>query len=102
MTLPLVIRHADHHPPARNRRPSTTIGNAVIDWASPDELDITGCSVQPVAAPETVDGRARDAVARRWFVVAPPGADITALDRAVYGGRAYDVDGGPSNSKPAS
>jgi hypothetical protein len=69
--------------------------NAVLDWTAPDELDITGCSVQPVAAPETVDGRSRDAVGRRLLVIAPPGVDITALDRARFGGRVYDVDGEP-------
>jgi hypothetical protein len=71
------------------------LGNTVLDWTAPDELDLTGCSVQPVAAPETVDGRSRDAVGRRWLVIAPPGADIGALDRARFSGRVYDVDGEP-------
>jgi hypothetical protein len=94
MTLPLSFATQTI---TRQRGTATVdgIGNDVLSWAAPDELVITGCSVQPVAAPETVDGRSRDAVARRWLVIAPPGADLTALDRAVYGGRAYDVDGEP-------
>lgn len=94
MTLPLVFATQTI---TRQRGTADTddYGNQVIDWTDPTELDIAGCSVQPVPAPETVDGRARDAIGARWLVIAPAGADITALDRAVYKGTVYDVDGRP-------
>jgi hypothetical protein len=69
--------------------------NQVRDWPNADRLDITPCVVEPVAAPELNDGTARDAVARRWFVSGPPGADVTAVDRVEFGGVTYAVDGEP-------
>jgi hypothetical protein len=70
-------------------------GNDVFDWASADALDLDGCSVQPLALAEVHDGQARDTVQRRWLVIAPPGVDIIATDRATYAGSTYDVDGEP-------
>jgi hypothetical protein len=65
------------------------------DWSDPDQLDISQCSVQPQPLPEAPEGSGRDAVPARWFVVAPPAADVEAADRIMWAGRTYDVDGEP-------
>lgn len=69
-------------------------GNDVLDWSAPDELPISGVSVQPEAAPEATDP-ARDAVGARWLVIADPGTDVTAVDRVSWNGQLYSVDGQP-------
>lgn len=66
-----------------------------LDWSSTAVTDtpLAGCSVEPAPAPE--DTRERDNVAVRWVVRAPGRPDVTALDRAVYAGDVYDIDGRP-------
>lgn len=67
-------------------------GGTAVDWSGePDRLSVPGCSVQPMAGAEVVDGR--DAVTSRWTLYAPDTADISSLDRVEYRGVAYDVDG---------
>lgn len=64
-----------------------------LDWSTVTETSVSGCSVQPSQAPEnTID---RDNVASRWTVWAPSDTDVTAVDRVVYDGDVYDVDGDP-------
>jgi hypothetical protein len=65
------------------------------DWSSPDDLDIAACSVQPVVVAEVPEGEARDPVASRWQVFAPPAADVRATNRIVFDGDVYEVDGEP-------
>lgn len=69
-------------------------GSTVLDWSAPDSLDVEGCSVQPVNIDEQHQAE-RDAVPARLFVIAPPGADVIAVDRIVYAGRTYDIAGEP-------
>lgn len=81
------------------RRASTvddTYGSTVLDWTSPDDLDITDVTVQPVYTDEAADGAARDVVQRRWLVVGPVDMDLTATDRVVFGGEVYQVAGAPA------
>lgn len=68
-----------------------------LDWSDGaiSDRELTGCSVEPAPAPE--DTRERDNVAVRWIVRAPGNPDVTALDRAVYDGDVYDIDGQPEH-----
>lgn len=70
-------------------------GDDVYDWSAADELVIGSCTVQPVEAPEIVEGAARNSVGRRWFVAGPADADVVATDRIRWAGKVYDVDGEP-------
>lgn len=70
-------------------------GNDTLDWSAPDEIDLTEGSIQPVQAPEDQQPL-RDAVGDRWLVIlSDPDADVTALDRIVWRGQTYAVDGTP-------
>jgi len=59
------------------------------DWALAVPLTISPCSVQPMVGAETLIDR--DAVANRWIIYAPPGADIKPTDRIVHNGTTYEV-----------
>lgn len=67
------------------------------NWTSPDELDIQGVQVAPIplhpTAAEDHDGRSR--VTDQFELYLPPGADITAADRARVRGNVYEVLGEP-------
>lgn len=69
--------------------------NQVRDWASATTLDMSGWSVQPVPAPETAEGTARNTVGRRWLALGPAGTDVLATDRMIYAGITCEVDGAP-------
>jgi len=70
-------------------------GNREWDWTDPDELTLTGFSVQPQAAPEVIDGDlARDSVTTRYLCIGPI-SDVIATDRIVFAGQTYEVDGDP-------
>jgi hypothetical protein len=66
-------------------------GNDILDWSAPDELTISGCSVQPAPAAEYTD--TREEVLTRWQLWAPVNADITHTDRIQSDGVTYIVDG---------
>lgn len=66
-------------------------GNTVIDWATPDQLTIADCSVQPQPAAEYTD--TREQVLNRWELWAPIDTDITSTDRVEFAGDTYIVDG---------
>jgi hypothetical protein len=69
--------------------------NDVLDWTAPDEIDLTDGTIQPVQASES-EQPLRDVVGERWLVIlSDPDADVTALDRIVWRGQTYDVDGAP-------
>jgi hypothetical protein len=65
----------------------------VFDWSQPAMFDISGCSVQPVQAPENMIDR--DSVQTRWIAYVPIDGDVRATDRVIYDGATYDVDGDP-------
>lgn len=68
----------------------------VVDWFTPDLLDIPGCRLQPAlggadeAATTVID---RDQLNKRWLLFAPPGADITGSDRIHFNGVDHEVLG---------
>jgi len=66
-------------------------GNVYVSWATPAELAVEGCSVQPETGAEILTGR--DSVTSIWRLYAPPDADITSTDRVRHGGKDYEVDG---------
>lgn len=61
--------------------------------ATPDELDIGRCWLEPLQSQENNDGRL--AVSTGWTVAAPKGADIVSTDHIRYGGTEYEVVGDP-------
>lgn len=61
----------------------------------PAEVTVSGCSMQPGASTEDLDGR--DTVAAEWDLFIPPGVTITALHRVRFHGELYEVDGAPQS-----
>lgn len=59
-----------------------------------DELDITGCSVQPTASSESTDRG--ELIITSLTVYMPGGTDFVATDRARWLGDVYEVDGQPA------
>lgn len=59
------------------------------DWALASELDIPGCSVQPMVGDEVLGDR--DSIAHRWILYAPPGVDVVPTDRISHRGTTYEV-----------
>lgn len=80
----------------RERYPTTddSHGNEAPNMdATPDTVNITGCSIQP-GAPRDVLGD-REAALIAWTIYQPPGADVTATDYGRLGGNLYRVHGEP-------
>lgn len=69
-------------------------GTKVRDWSNPDQLEVTGCSVQGTTGSTTWTDD-RHPVTAGATLYAPPGADIVDGDRIVYNGTTYAVDGAP-------
>ncbi len=68
------------------------------DWAASTSTVVTGCSVQPASAASGVGTTEHvtslgDLRVTGLRLFAPAGSDITARDRVVIDGLAYDVDG---------
>lgn len=77
-------------------RPSWTDdrGTLVPDWDTPDSTQVVaGCSVQPGASVESLDGR--QGVTIRWSVYMPPGVEVSAHDGVRFEGKRYHIDGEP-------
>jgi len=66
-------------------------GNTVPDWATPSELTITGCSVQPGGGSDQFDNR--EAITTLYTVWAPLSADVVDTDRVRFAGTVYAIDG---------
>lgn len=74
---------------------TTRGGDTVSDWtAEPEALVISGLSVQPATQNESSLERA-DYRETRYRLYSEPGTvpDITSLDRIVFEGETYEVDG---------
>ncbi len=59
------------------------------DWTLATEVDIPGCSVQPMVGDEILVDR--DARINRWILYAPAGVDVLATDRIRHKGVTYEV-----------
>lgn len=68
------------------------------NWGDPSgtaaELDITGCSVQPVSASESTDRG--ELLVTNLTAYLPAGTDILATDRVQWLGSTYAVNGKPA------
>ena len=69
-------------------------GTKIIDWSDPDELEISGCSVQPSTTSRDLDGRTIQ-VTEGWTLYAPPDSDLKAGDRIAWEGLTFEIDGAP-------
>lgn len=78
-------------------RPGSKVvrGTTVADWTAPDQIEISGCSIQELTtASNRADQRANSvSVGARLY--APPGSDIRDGDRIVADGQTWLVDGHP-------
>lgn len=72
----------------------TERGSVVFDWSNPDELTISGCSVQPSSTGLSQDGRVLG-VQDGLTVYVPVGADVKAGDRIRFGEDVYTINGDP-------
>ena len=69
-------------------------GSTVYDWSNPDQLIITGCSVQPAGTSLTQGGRVQG-ITDGYTCYLPPGSDVRAGDRIRYDGHDYTINGEP-------
>lgn len=61
--------------------------------ATPAKLTIQGCTIQPGAPVEVLQGREARLIA--WTIYQPPGADVVGTDFGWLGGNLYRVSGDP-------
>lgn len=73
-------------PPARDGHGDPLPGD-------PAEAQVSGCSMQPGAGTEDLDGG--DTVSTSWDLFLPPGVTITAQHQVRFRGQLYEVDGAP-------
>lgn len=76
----------------RERYPLDADGEVDLD-AAPATLLLTGCSVQPGAPQEVLQGREATRIA--YTAWCPPGFDVRGSDFARFGGHLYRVAGEP-------
>jgi hypothetical protein len=69
-------------------------GTVYPDWDNPDELDISGCSMQPAGTSLSQDGRIQG-ITDGYTCYMPPGSDVIAGDRIRFNGQDYQVIGEP-------
>lgn len=88
MILPAIATQTVTRLRATDGAPDTH-GNVTQTWT--DHLTIDGCSVQPVTGSEFNEGRQTVITRWRWF--GPVDADVTSVDRIVFEGDTFEVDG---------
>lgn len=72
----------------------TVRGSDISDWSNPDELTISGCSVQPGTTELSQDGRVLG-VLDGMVCYMPIGSDVKEGDRIQYEGNVYEINGMP-------
>lgn len=73
---------------------TTQRGSQIPDWTKANELQITGCSMQPAGTSLTQDGRIQG-TSDGYTCFLPPGADVQAGDRIRFNGNVYTIMGEP-------
>ena len=73
----------------------TVRGSEIRDWDDPDELEISGCSMQPAGNSLSQDGRVLG-VFDGYTCYAPVNADIQAGDRIRFNGQVFEINGEPN------
>lgn len=77
----------------RLRPKETTVrGSTIADWDNPDELNISGCLMQPGSTTLSMDGRELG-ISEGFTAYFPPGSDVQAGDRIRYEGKTYTIMG---------
>ena len=72
----------------------TVRGSEILDWSHPDELVISGCSVQPGTTELSQDGRVLG-ILDGLTCYMPFGSDVREGDRIRYDGNDYEINGEP-------
>lgn len=61
------------------------------DWTTPDRLELTPASIQPMQSGEiTFD---RDTFTARWWLWTPGHPDVKGRDKIEYAGEVYEIEG---------
>ena len=77
----------------RLRPKETTVrGSTIADWDHLDELNISGCLMQPGSTTLSMDGRELG-ISEGFTAYFPPGSDVQAGDRIRYEGKTYTIMG---------
>ena len=78
-------------------RPGTKMvrGSGIRDWDNADELDISGCSMQPAGNSLSQDGRVLG-VFDGYTCYCPINADIQAGDRIRFNNQVFEINGEPN------
>lgn len=81
-------------------RPSTRVvrGSPILDWNNPEQMEISGCSIQPASTALTQDGRIQG-ISEGYTCYLPPGSDVRAGDRIRFDENDYTINGEPENWK---
>ena len=81
-------------------RPATRIvrGSPILDWNNPEQMEISGCSIQPASTTLTQDGRIQG-ISEGYTCYLPPGSDVRAGDRIRFDENDYTINGEPENWK---
>lgn len=69
-------------------------GSVVPDWQNSEDINISGCSVQPAATSLSQDGRVLG-IMDMFTLYCPATADIKAGDRIRIGSDIYTINGEP-------
>lgn len=69
-------------------------GSMIPDWTKPDQLTISGCSVQPSSTSLSQDGRVLG-ISDSWTAYLPEGSDVKEGDRIVFDGMTFTINGEP-------
>ena len=79
-------------------RPSTRVvrGSPILDWNNPEQMEISGCSIQPASTALTQDGRIQG-ISEGYTCYLPPGSDVRAGDRIRFDENDYTINGKPEN-----
>lgn len=74
----------------------TRAGREYRDWANPERVTLSGCSLQPAKTETSFDGATRDPSESSATLLCPYGTDVRKGDRVLDAqGRTWEVDGVP-------
>ncbi|MCF0128642.1 MAG: hypothetical protein HUJ70_08720 [Pseudobutyrivibrio sp.] len=76
-------------------------GSEIPDWDNATSLVIKNCSVQPSTTSLSEDGRVLG-ITEGLTAYIPPNSDVNALDRIMFEGSPYTIDGEPMKRQSAS
>jgi hypothetical protein len=76
-------------------------GNEVRDWNAATVTADVPAWIEPAAqaTASTEDTNDRDRLTAQWLLIVAAGTDLTGLDRVVYNGATFEVDGPPRTAR---